>query len=141
MTSLRSGVKLGLMKKKTTLNGQETHTGSEFIRYVVGFFILIIVVGGFQYFQLRTSVKETVQEILTENTNVKYTIDGINLPITLIFANKVTADVFLKKTQDDITRIEVLVIPKDATPILSMLTGMGFMVEIAGTEILKLQNY
>ena len=128
-------------KEMSTDNDSDSESlNSKVISYVVGFFILAIIYGGFQYYQLRTSVQETVQQILTDNTNVKYTIDGINLPITLVLASKVTADVFLKKTTDEILRIEVIVIPKDAIPILSIFISMEFMVEIPGTEMFKLQN-
>ena len=138
--------------KDGKIHEQKTRTVSEskFKKYVVRFVIVIIVIGGFQYFQLRTSVKETIQRMLTENTNVNYAIEdcisscieGINLPIALILAKKVSADVFLRKSLlGDTIRIEVLVIPKNATPILSILFGMNCMVEISGIEMLRLRNH
>ena len=80
--------------------------------------------GGYQYYGLRGSVQDTVQEILTEYPGV--TVDGINLHISVIFANKVTVDVFIQRENDDVLGddvviIEASIIPnKNAIPILSI---------------------
>ena len=109
--------------------------------YGVAALVLVAVFGGYQYYELRGSVQDTVQEILTEYPGVTgVTVDGINLPISVIFANKVTADVFIQRDNDDVAIIEASIIPKDAIPILSILTDFEFYAEISGSEMFKLVN-
>jgi hypothetical protein len=128
--------------------------------HVFAFLILILAIGfgGYRFIELSHSVDRTVQQLLRDNA-ISLIVDEINLPITLVLANRVTADVFLKKepegygtlaslgrthillrSMDVFLRIEVIVIPKGAIPILSIFTGMEVLVEIPRTEMFKLQN-
>jgi len=116
----------------------------KFLGYGVAVLVIIAGFGGYQYYELRGSVEDTVQEMLKGYPGV--TVDGINLPISVIFANKVTADVFIQRDNkgvvgDDVVVIEVSIIPKNAIPIVSIFGGLEFYAEISGSEMLKLGNY
>ena len=118
---------------------KETFT-QKILGYVIVIIILILGYGGYQYYGLRDSVQETVLEILNDNDYNNINPDGISLPYSIVFANKVNADIFLL-IKGEMVIIEVEVIPKDAMPILSIFGNLEYVVSIPGPEMFKLRKY
>ena len=119
-------------------NSKETFT-EKFLSYVFVIILFIVGYGGYQYYQLRGGVQDTTLSILNDNEYNNIKTDGISLPVSIVFASKVNADVFLL-VDEEMEIIEVEVIPKNAIPILSIFTGLNYAVSIPGRELLKLRN-
>ena len=65
--------------------------------------------------------------------------DGINLPLGAVFNGNAAAKIFLKTTSGE-TEITEWQITSKGIPLLSVLTGSEYWVEISGLELMKLNK-
>ena len=112
---------------------------TSYVQYVIGAVVLLLFFGSVQYFQMRSTIQETAISILKDNGYSGYEADGINLPLGAVFNGNAAAKIFLKTTSGE-TEITEWQITSKGIPLLSVLTGSEYWVEISGLELMKLNK-
>ena len=145
--------KKGRDDRKKRANYQQNNaivTGSSetFIEKIKGWMIAIIIFfviyGSFyvpiSYFQMRSGIQETTQELLIENGINNYTADGIKLPITGMFSGTFDSKVFFKSSSGEIRLVDVEVTMKGNLLSIILPGNSEYYISIEGKEFYRLQN-
>ena len=112
--------------------------------YIAGLFALFIVVtigySGYWYYEMRGMVKDNTQEMI-EEYQWPLTVHGVSLPMSLIFARQVTAEVRFHYNNYNRGIIKVNILPHiDSIPVLLVYGGTDYQIEITGDEMQKLKD-
>ena len=113
--------------------------------WISGLIALFIVVtigySGYWYYEMRELVKDTTQEMIDEY-QWPLTVHGVSLPMSLIFARYVTADVRIHYNNSKRGKIiKVNIYPDiDSIPVLLVYGFAEYSMEIPGDEMEKLKD-
>lgn len=118
---------------------EEEPEKTSLIEWVIGFVVIFLVYATWQYFQMRSDVQETANEILRDNGYPKYEADGIMLPISAVLNGSASTKIFLKNQNGDI-KITEWEFTSKSPPLLSIFIGSEYWLEISGIELLKLSQ-
>ena len=129
-------------------NASVTYSRGTFIEDIKSWIIAIIIIvviygsiyGPISYFQMRSGIKETAQELLIENGINNYTADGIKLPITGMFSGTFDSKVFFKSSSGDIRLVDVEVTMKGNLLSIILPGNSEYYISIEGKEFYRLQN-
>ena len=129
-------------------NASVTYSRGTFIEDIKSWIIAIIIIvviygsiyGPISYFQMRSGIQETAQELLIENGINNYTADGIKLPITGMFSGTFDSKVFFKSSSGDIRLIDVEVTMKGNLLSIILPGNSEYYISIEGKEFYRLQN-
>lgn len=101
--------------------------------------VLLIVGGASQYLSLRQDTQDQTTSILA-GAGLKFTADGINLPVAIIAGESVMARVLMKDAVGNDQLVSVRVTPI-GVPIASIISGLDTVYySISGTEMLRLKQ-
>ena len=125
-----------------------TYSRGTFIEDIKSWIIAIIIIvviygsiyGPISYFQMRSGIQETAQELLIENGINNYTADGIKLPITGMFSGTFDSKVFFKSSSGDIRLVDVEVTMKGNLLSIILPGNSEYYISIEGKEFYRLQN-
>lgn len=123
--------------RKNVMSSKESLT-EKVLGYGLAVAFILVFYGGFQYFQLRSGIQETTIELLTDNGHSGYKADGITLPLSAAFGGITTAKVFLEDNAGNTQAIEVEITQK-GIPVLTILAGSEYYIEISGLELMQLK--
>ena len=129
-------------------NASVTYSRGTFIEDIKSWIIAIIVIvviygsiyGPISYFQMRSGIQETAQELLIENGINNYTADGIKLPITGMFSGTFDSKVFFKSSSGDIRLVDVEVTMKGNLLSIILPGNYEYYISIEGKEFFRLRN-
>jgi len=129
-------------------NASVTYSRGTFIEDIKSWIIAIIIIvviygsiyGPISYFQMRSGIQETAQELLIENGINNYTADGIKLPITGMFSGTFDSKVFFKSSSGDIRLVDVEVTMKGNLLSIILPGNSEYYISIEGKEFYRLQN-
>ena len=129
-------------------NASVTYSRGTFIEDIKSWIIVIIIIvvfygsiyGPISYFQMRSGIQETAQELLIENGINNYTADGIKLPITGMFSGTFDSKVFFKSSSGDIRLVDVEVTMKGNLLSIILPGNSEYYISIEGKEFYRLQN-